>query len=46
MEALVAAGVDTVILAVSYRAELLEQQMKQYADQLSTLYQFFFFFSV
>lgn len=34
MEALVAAGVDTVILAVSYRAELLEQQMKQYADQL------------
>ncbi|OZC08379.1 nucleotidyl transferase [Onchocerca flexuosa] len=34
MEALVAAGVDTVILAVSYRAELLEQQMKQHADQL------------
>uniref|UniRef100_A0A0R3S0K0 mannose-1-phosphate guanylyltransferase n=1 Tax=Elaeophora elaphi TaxID=1147741 RepID=A0A0R3S0K0_9BILA len=34
MEALVAAGVDTVILAVSYRAELLEQQMKQHADEL------------
>lgn len=37
MEALVTAGVDTVILAVSYRAELLEQRMKQYADQLGTL---------
>ncbi|CAG9537207.1 unnamed protein product [Cercopithifilaria johnstoni] len=34
MEALVAASVDTVILAVSYRAELLEQQMKQHAEQL------------
>lgn len=34
MEALVAAGVDTVILAVSYRAELLEQEMARHADQL------------
>ncbi|EFO18705.1 hypothetical protein LOAG_09793 [Loa loa] len=42
MEALVAVGVDTVILAVSYRAELLEQQMKQHADQLGTLCQYFF----
>lgn len=34
MEALVKAGVDTVILAVSYRAELLEQEMAKQADQL------------
>ncbi|VDN43990.1 unnamed protein product [Gongylonema pulchrum] len=34
MEALVEADVDTVILAVSYRAELLEKQMAQHADQL------------
>lgn len=34
MEALVAAGVDTVILAVSYRAELLEQEMAQHAINL------------
>lgn len=34
MEALVAAGVDTVILAVSYRAELLEHEMAQHAKHL------------
>ncbi|MFH4983208.1 hypothetical protein AB6A40_009917 [Gnathostoma spinigerum] len=34
MEALVKAGVDTVILAVSYRAELLEQEMAKQADKL------------
>ncbi|VDN55895.1 unnamed protein product [Dracunculus medinensis] len=34
MEALVAAGVDTVILAVSYRAEQLEKEMSKYAQDL------------
>jgi len=34
VEALAEAGVTHIILAVSYRAELLEQEMKQYADKL------------
>uniref|UniRef100_A0A914CGC8 mannose-1-phosphate guanylyltransferase n=1 Tax=Acrobeloides nanus TaxID=290746 RepID=A0A914CGC8_9BILA len=34
MEALAAVGVDTVILAVSYRPEMLEQEMKKQEDRL------------
>ncbi|XP_042895518.1 mannose-1-phosphate guanylyltransferase catalytic subunit beta [Parasteatoda tepidariorum] len=34
LEALVAAGVDHVILAVSYRAEMLEQEIKKEAAEL------------
>jgi mannose-1-phosphate guanylyltransferase len=34
VEALAAAGVNTVILAVSYRPELLEQEMKKQADRI------------
>ncbi|EGT40074.1 hypothetical protein CAEBREN_32177 [Caenorhabditis brenneri] len=34
MEALAAVGVDTVVLAVSYRAEQLEQEMTVHADRL------------
>uniref|UniRef100_A0A1I7TXC2 mannose-1-phosphate guanylyltransferase n=1 Tax=Caenorhabditis tropicalis TaxID=1561998 RepID=A0A1I7TXC2_9PELO len=34
MEALSAVGVDTVVLAVSYRAEQLEQEMTVHADRL------------
>lgn len=38
MEALVAAGVDTVILAVSYRAEQLEKEMSKYAKDLGSFF--------
>ncbi|CAI2350744.1 unnamed protein product [Caenorhabditis sp. 36 PRJEB53466] len=34
LEALAAAGVDTVVLAVSYRAEQLEQEMTVHADRV------------
>uniref|UniRef100_A0A8R1HMU9 mannose-1-phosphate guanylyltransferase n=1 Tax=Caenorhabditis japonica TaxID=281687 RepID=A0A8R1HMU9_CAEJA len=34
MEALAAVGVDTVVLAVSYRADQLEQEMTAHADRL------------
>lgn len=34
MEALAAVGVDTVILAVSYRAEMLEKEMKAQEQRL------------
>ncbi|CAD5219644.1 unnamed protein product [Bursaphelenchus okinawaensis] len=35
MEALAKAGVDTVVLAVSYRAEMLEKEMKSQAERLN-----------
>lgn len=38
MEALVKAGVDTVILAVSYLPELLEKEMKIHAEKLGERY--------
>ena len=34
MEALVEAGVTQVVLAVSYRAQEMEQELSQYAEQL------------
>lgn len=34
IEALAAVGVDTVILAVSYRPEMLEQEMSKQADRI------------
>ena len=35
IEALVAAGVKHIVLAVSYRAEMLEAEMKAEADRVS-----------
>eukprot|EP00048_Salpingoeca_helianthica_P011123 m.159615 g.159615 ORF g.159615 m.159615 type:complete len:363 (+) comp15184_c2_seq1:64-1152(+) len=34
IEALVKAGVDHVVLAVNYRAEIMEKEMRQHADRL------------
>lgn len=40
MEAVVAAGMDTVILAVSYRAKLLEKQVRKQGNHLSVTVHF------